>query len=218
MMDFDSARRTMVDTQLRPSGVTDDRLLASMGRLPRENFVPVEMQPVAYSDTDVQLIPHGRSMAAPTVLAKLVQLANVASTDVVLDVGCGTGYSAAVLAELASAVVGIENDAALVEKANQVLTDLDVGNAAVLEAELSSGVPSEAPFDVIVLEGAVDEVPAALLKQLKDGGKLVAMVHNNGVPTAEIHLRTGKDISVRRDFNMALPPLESLVAKAEFSF
>lgn len=218
MTDFDSARRTMVDTQLRPSGITDDRLLSAMGRVPRELFVPDEKRTIAYSDADVELGLGDRALASAAVFAKMVQLAEVNSDDVVLDVGCGTGYSCAILAELASAVVGIEKNAALVEKAIAILADLEIGNAAVLEAALSGGVPSEAPFDVIILEGAVNNVPQELLKQLKDGGKLVALVYIKGVPTAQIHLRIGKDISVRNDFIMALPPLETAASMAEFSF
>lgn len=217
MMDLDSARKTMVDTQLRPSGVTDDRLIATMLWVPREKFVPEDMQTVAYSDTEVQLVGQ-RAMPSPAVFAKLLQLADIKATDVVLDVGCGTGYSTAVIAGLASAVVAIENDGSLVETANTVLADLDVGNAAIVEADLSEGMPSEAPFDIIILEGAVDSVSPKLLDQLKDGGTLVAMVHDRGVPTAEVHLRTGNSVSMRKDFNMAFPAFETMQAKPEFTF
>lgn len=218
MMDLDSARKTMVDTQLRPSGVTDDRLINVMRRVPREEFVPEDMKTVAYSDTEVQLQAGQRAMPSPAVFAKLVQLADIKATDVVLDVGCGTGYSTAVIAELASAVVAIENDSSLVETANTVLADLDVGNAAIVEADLADGMPSEAPFDVIILEGTVDSVSPKLLDQLKDGGTLVAMVFDRGVPTAEVHLRTGNSVSMRKDFNMAFPALESMRAEPEFTF
>src|SRR5690606_7631564 len=125
------ARRTMVDNQLRTSGITDWRILDAMNRVPREKFVPDHQAALAYSDDELSL-SGGRMQATPADFAKLVQLAEVGSQDVVLDVGCGTGYSTAVLALLANAVVALERDEALAGKANDILADLDIGNAAAV--------------------------------------------------------------------------------------
>lgn len=207
MNNFEHARRVMVDTQLRPASITDRPLLAVMGTIPRERFVPDDRMPIAYVDTDHILSLGGRALASAATFAKLVQLADVQPDDVVLDVGSGTGYSLAVLAALASAVVGIEDDDELIEKANANLSDLDIGNAAILKGTLEKGVPAEAPFDVIVIEGAVKTVPEALLGQLRDGGRLVAMINTSGASTAQVFVKTGKEIAVRSDFDARMPAL-----------
>jgi len=181
MIDFAAARRTMVETQLRPTKVTDRRLLAAMGDLPRERFLPPSKQPLAYIDAALDVWPSvdgapARSLLAPVVLARLVQLASVEATDSVLDVGCATGYSTAVLARLAKSVTGVEVEPELAAAARANLAELGIGNAAVVEGELPRGAPEGAPFDVILLNGAVAEVPETLLLQLKEGGRLVAIV------------------------------------------
>ena len=165
MVDFARARRTMVDNQLRTSGITDWRILDAMNTVPREKFIPDTHQSFAYLDESISVSPR-RSLISPASFAKLVQLGEVGSQDVVLDVGCGTGYSTAVLSKLASAVVAIEDDEVLAGRANDILANLDIGNAAVVAGPLAAGVAKEAPFDVIVLEGSVDAVPPALLEQL----------------------------------------------------
>ena len=216
MKDFEHARKTMVDTQLRPANITDPDLLSVMGSIPRERFVPEDRQSLAYADISHTLSPKGRALPPAAAFAKLVQLAEITNDDVVLDIGSGTGYSTAVLAGLASAVVGVEDDAALVEKANTILADLDIGNAAVLEGELAEGVPSEAPFDAIVIEGAVDYVPETLLGQLRDGGRLVAIVTEGSASTARVFVKSDDGISVRSDFNATLPRLASMQRQPEF--
>src|SRR5690606_30906410 len=163
MVDFARARRTMVDNQLRTSGITDWRILDAMNRVPRERFVPDHQAAFAYSDEDIPLSP-SRVLAAPADFARIVQLAEVSSQDVVLDVGCGTGYSTAVLSMLANAVVALESDEVLAGKANDILADLDIGNAAVVAGAVENGIAKEAPFDVIILEGSVDIVPPALFE------------------------------------------------------
>ena len=218
MEKFERARQQMVDTQLRTASITDSALLAAMGSVPRERFVPETRRPLAYVDVSHELNDKGRALATPATFARLVQLAEVTPNDVVLDVGCGSGYSTAVLANLASAVVALDNDPALVEKANDLLADLDIGNAAVLAGELSDGVASEAPFDVIVLEGAVDEVPPQLLKQLRDDGRLVAMAIEGATCTARIYVKTGNDIAMRRSYNAVMPALVPSKGRPEFAF
>lgn len=216
MTDFERARITMVDTQLRTSGITDPGLLSVMGTVPRERFVPEGREDIAYADLSHPLSDAGHRLPPAAAFAKLVQLAEVGPTDIVLDIGCGTGYSTAVLAGLSSAVVGLENDAGLVEKANGILADLDIGNAAVLAGKLEDGVPSEAPFDVIVVEGEVDFVPPALLDQLRDGGRLVALVADGPAATARIFMRSGEDVAVRPAFNATLPRLPAMQRQPGF--
>jgi protein-L-isoaspartate(D-aspartate) O-methyltransferase len=181
MIDFTAARRTMIETQLRPTKVTDRRLLAAMEELPRERFLPPSKRPLAYSDAALEVWPAlegalPRYLLAPVVLARLIQLAKVEASDSVLDVGCATGYSAAVLARLARSVTAVEVEPELAAEARVTLAELGLGNAAVVEDELSRGAPESSPFDVILLNGSVAEVPVALLAQLKDGGRLAAIV------------------------------------------
>ena len=172
---FAEARRHMVASQLRPNKVTDDRLTDAMEAVPRELFVPKALRGVAYLDEDIE-IAEGRHLMEPMVLARLLQAAGVRADDIVLDVGCASGYSTAVIARLAGTVVGVESDAELAARATGLLTDLEVDNAAVVEGAFDAGLPDQGPYDIIVLNGAVPDVPAALLDQLADGGRLLAVV------------------------------------------
>lgn len=217
MIDFDKARTIMVDTQLRTASISDRRLLAAMGRVPREKFVPKSRMSVAYVDMPQNLDHGDRQLPSAVSFARLAQLAEIEPTDFVLDIGCGTGYSTAVLAELASAVVGIDDNEALVESANTKLAALEIGNATILRADLGTGVPSEAPFDVIILQGAVGYIPEALLAQLRDGGRLVAMIHENATSTATIYVKTGADIASRREFDANMPLFPGLQVAATFN-
>ena len=216
-MDFSRARRTMVDNQLRTSGITDWRILYAMNRIPRERFVPDTHTAFAYSDEPIALSA-GRTMASPADFARLVQLAEVGSQDVVLDVACGTGYSTAVLSLLANAVVALESDEVLAGRANDILSDLDIGNAAAVAGPIENGVAKEAPFDVIILEGAVDVVPAALLAQLRDGGRLVAVLGSGNAAVANLFVKTGDDVAPLPSFNASIPVLGSFSSAPAFVF
>lgn len=216
-MDFSRARRTMVDNQLRTSGITDWRILDAMNRIPREKFVPDTHTAFAYSDEPIALSAN-RTMASPADFARLVQLAEIGSQDVVLDVACGTGYSAAVLSLLANAVVALESDEVLAGRANDILADLDIGNAAAVAGPIENGVPREAPFDAIILEGAVDVVPSALLAQLRDGGRLVAVLGAGNAAVANLYVKTGNDVAPMPSFNASIPVLGSFAAAPAFVF
>lgn len=217
MADFARARRTMVDNQLRTSGITNWRILDAMNRVPREKFVPDHHAPFAYSDENIPLSPR-RTLASAASFARLVQLAEVNSQDVVLDVGCGTGYSAAVLSNLANAVVALESDEVLAAKGNDILADLDIGNAAIVAGPIEAGVPREAPFDVVILEGAVDAVPPALFEQLRDGGRLVAAMGTGNAAVVHLFVKTGTDVASTASFNASLPVLGQFAQKEEFVF
>lgn len=209
MSDFAQARKTMVDNQLRTSGVTDRRLLAAMGEVPREKFVPASRRPLAYID-DVQPIGATRRLGAPAPFAKLVQLAVVSHTDRVLDIGCGTGYSAAVLARLAEAVVAVESEAGLAASARATLAELGAGNVEVVEGNLDTAGRGKGPYDAIVIEGTIEAVPEALFSQLKPEGRIVALIGVAGRPAvAHLFAKSGKSVAARAEFDARLPPLSS---------
>jgi protein-L-isoaspartate(D-aspartate) O-methyltransferase len=220
MDDYARARRAMVDSQLRPNGVTDPRLLEAMGRLPRERFVPAGRRPLAYVDEDLPLTlaADARCLMAPMVFARLVQLAEIAADDIVLDIACGTGYSTAVLAQLAGSVVAIDDQAELVELATENLSELEIGNAAAITSALAAGLPDEAPFDAIVINGAVELVPEALLGQLRHGGRLVAVLRRGAVASATVFVKSGAEVASRADFDAATPALAAFARRPEFHF
>jgi len=147
-----------------------------------------------------------------------VQLGDIEAGDVVLDVGCGSGYSTAVLAQLASAVVAMEDDASLAESADQILTALEISNAAVLSGDLTKGVPSEAPFNVIVVEGLVEAIPQKLFDQLKDGGRLVACVARGRSGFATVFQKSGAEITEREAFNLNMPKIAAFAKARQFAF
>ena len=207
MTDFAYARKTMVDNQLRTGAITDRRLLTAMGEVPREKFVPATRQALAYID-EAQPISATRKLGPPAPFARLVQLASVEHTDRVLDLGCGTGYSAAVLGQLSAEVVAVEDDAALAASARKVLADLGAGNVSVVEGALDRAGAAQGPYDVIVVEGTVPEVPVGLFDQLKPEGRLVASIGAPGkVSVAHLFAKSGKGIAARADFDARMPPL-----------
>jgi len=207
----------MVDGQVRTTDVTDSAILDAMLSVPREAFVPLARQPLAYIDEDIEVAP-GRYLMEPSPFAKIVQLAEIAPGDVVLDVGCATGYSSAILSRLASSVVALECDPALAASASETLSGLGHDNVAVVEGPLEQGYPSEAPYDAIFVGGAVDEVPDALLSQLKDGGRLVAVVGRGNAGVARVFTRSGEVIASRRGFNAAVQPLPGFLRAPAFQF
>jgi protein-L-isoaspartate(D-aspartate) O-methyltransferase len=217
MADFETLRRKMVDNQLRTSNVTDRRLLAAMGEVPRERFVPEARQGLAYADV-VHQLGAGRALSSPAPFAKLLQLAEIAHTDRVLDVGAGTGYTTAVLARLGSEVTALEPDADLATAARDNLAGLGASNAYVIEAGTDGSSLAAGSYDVIVVEGALDAEPVSLLKLLADGGRLVALLRRNGAASASIYFRSGDEIGERSEFNASLPPLVAARAPEPFVF
>lgn len=218
MSNFATARFNMVEGQLRPNRVTHPALVEAMRDVPRELFVPKAARGIAYVDEDIA-IGNGRYLMEPLVFGRLLQEAMIKPSDVVLDLGCGTGYSAAILARLASTVVAVDSDAELVARATELLGDLGIDNAVALQGDLTKGYPDQAPYDVIVLNGAVAEVPAVILDQLGDGGRLVAVVQpESGIGTAYLHQRVAGAVSRRPLFDAATPLLPGFGPKPRFIF
>ncbi|MDP6574240.1 MAG: protein-L-isoaspartate O-methyltransferase [Rhodospirillales bacterium] len=216
-MDFTSARHNMVENQIRANRVTDPVVISAMTELPREVFVPEQLQGIAYVDEDI-VLGQGRCLMEPVVLARLLQEAAVQSSDVVLDVGCGSGYSAAVLARMASTVVALEPDAGLAARANGIMAELGIDTVAVVEGPMKDGWSEQAPYDVIFFDGAVSEVPSAIRDQLAEGGRLVAVIAEGGMGKAVLITRHGGTYSRRTVFDAATSSLPGFVRRPTFEF
>ncbi len=223
MIDFAELRRGMVDGQVRANNVTDHRIVAAMLEIPRERFVPAPLKSLAYIDDDLKIreataTQRARYLVEPMALARLVQLADVQNDEHVLDVGSGTGYSAALLARLAQQVVALDDDAGFVAASSTTLSELGVDNVAVMQGELAAGWAKDAPYDVILLNGSVDRIPQQLFSQLKDGGRLVAVEGHGGAGRAIIATKAGGVVSERPAFNAAIPELPGFAAAPGFVF
>lgn len=221
-LDFAQMRRNMVESQVRPTDVTDSILIGALLDVPREIFVPQPLRPFAYSDTDL-LLNEGdevaRYLMQPSAFARLVQLAEVDNNELVLDVGCATGYSSAVLSGLCGAVIGLEQDEDLAAQATETLAENGFDSVAVVTGPLSQGLADEGPYDVILVNGAVDEVPQALVDQLKPGGRLVAIVGRGPSGFAELFVRDDEGVvASRRAFNLSAKTLPGFEKTPDFVF
>jgi protein-L-isoaspartate(D-aspartate) O-methyltransferase len=221
--DFSERRLKMVDGQLRTTDVNNPAVVEAFLEVPREEFVPPAKAELAYIDEDIEVAPARDGKAArflmePAPFAKLVQLADIRSGDFVLDIGCASGYSSAVLSRLAGSVVAVESDSELAQLATETLSRLGFDNVAVVEGALNEGYPAEAPYDVILVGGAVDELPDALFAQLRDGGRLVAVVGEGNSGVAQLFLKSGETVSGRRAFNAAVRRLPGFERAPAFQF
>ena len=211
----ESARFNMVEAQIRSANVTDPQILAAMNAVPREKFVPTAAQALAYADVPVAVAP-GRYLLDPRSFAKLAQLAQIAPTDRILDVGCGTGYSAAVLARLGAEVVALEQDADLVRVASALLENV-VGKVELVQGGLIEGVKGQGPFDVIFVNGAIEQAPEILLSQLAEGGRLVTVL-KDGQSRAWLFLKENGQIGRRPAFDADVPVLAGFKKAMGFVF
>ena len=218
MIDHAAARRNMVSGQIITNRVTDERLIDAMAEIPRERFVPHAKRGVAYVDEDVE-IASGRYLMEPMVLARLVQEADISADDMVLDVGCGTGYASAVMARLAATVIALDADEPLTAEAEQALSAVGADNAIAVTGPLAEGYASQAPYDVILLGGAIDHLPQALADQLAEGGRIVGVLREPGMlGQATLWARHRGVLSSRSLFEASLPPLPGIARPVSFEF
>lgn len=217
MMDFEKARTKMVDCQIRPSDVTQYELIQAFMQVPREEFVPKNLKPLAYIDDDLS-IGNGRFVTEPARLAQLLQLAKIDKDDIVLVVGAGCGYTSAIVSLLASSVVALEADSELATEADNRLSQLGYDNVAFIVGPHANGYPKEGPYDVIVVDGAVHEVPTILANQLSDGGRLVCVEGFGNTGQARVYSQVNGKIDSRNAMNCSIKPLPGFEKEAEFVF
>lgn len=219
MVDFALARRNMIDGQLRPNRVTNAQLLAAVSELPRERFLPEGLHSIAYADDDVPL-GGGRYLMEPMVLARLIQALQTQPGDQALVVASGRGYGAALLSKLVKSVVALESDAALAAAAERTARELALAGIRQVVAPLEGGDASGGPFDAILIEGAVRQVPAAILGQLAPGGRLTTVVAGpEGVlGVAQLFVKEGDVASARPLFDAGTPLLPGFAPPPRFTF
>jgi len=227
MIDTQTSRNHMVDSQVRTADVTNDRLVAALRQIPRERFVPRSQMAWAYSDRHIELTPiagaddneaGNRWMLAPRDFSKLVQAAAIQPHETVLDLGCGRGYSTAVIAALSDMVVGLEVANSDVERATETLLDIGVENAAVLQGDLRKGAPEHGPYDVIIAQGAVTDVPSSWADQLVDGGRIAVIMQEGTVGRACLFVKAGDTLGRKIVFDCTVPLLPGFDIAPAFVF
>lgn len=223
MIDAALQRKNMVESQVRPSDVVDRRVIRAMLEVPREEYVPLAQRPIAYMDRDVPLTvgrsgTPARALIAPRTFAKLAEMAELEPADAVLIVGAAGGYSTAVIAKIARSVVALEDDSELADLATARLAPLADKNISVVRGALAAGAADKAPFDAIIIEGAVSEVPENLLDQLKDRGRLVAILDSDTGAKATVWRRIGAGFDRTSRFDALAPCLPGFEKKRGFVF
>ena len=219
MDNFAVARQNMVDNQIRANKVTDPALIEAFSSIPREDFVPPDKEAVAYVDEDLP-IGEGRFLIEPMVMSRLLQEANINEADIVLDVGCCTGYSTAIISRLAASVIGIDERQSHIDTANKNLAKLEIDNAGVILRDLVDGYSEQMPYSLIIINGAVQYIPENLFDQLIDGGRLVAIVKERGekLGKAKIYSKLTNSISSRFLFDAGTPSIRSFSKAHGFQF
>lgn len=215
MTDFPARRRTMVDTQVRPSDVTKYPIIEAMLDVPRELFVPAGRREAAYIGENIPLAP-GRVILEPRTLAKMLDELDIRDDELVLVLGAGLGYSAAVVSHLAEAVVAVEEDEDMVREADGALAEIEADNVAVVHAPLAEGAAKHGPYDVILIDGAVEELPPAVAAQLKDGGRIACLFVEGALGVCRIGYRADGGLTWRSAFNAAAPVLPGFARRQEF--
>lgn len=216
MADFASRRTMMVDTQVRPSDVTKYPIIEAMLTVPREVFVPADWREAAYAGDHVDL-GGGRVVLDARTLAKMLDALDIQPVEMVLDIGCGLGYSTAVIARLAEAVIGVEENAEFAQEAQAALSDQQVDNAAIMAGPLVAGDAKHGPYDVIIVQGGVEVVPEAITDQLKDGGRIAALFMEGALGTCRIGYKIDGRLSWRYAFNAAAPVMPGFQAPRRFA-
>lgn len=217
-MDFDLAREIMVDSQIRPNDVTDPAIVAAFLRTPREEFVPSSRRSVAYSEMEIETAP-GRSLWTPRDTAKLIKLAQIKPTDVVLVIAAGSGYEAALISHLADTVIALEDKAGLVDAMATRFAELGLDRIAPVQGKIAEGLAEQAPFDVIYICGMVETLPEAWGAQLSEGGRLAAVVGDDGrLGRGKVFTKAGDTLSARDGFDAYPPRLTEFDRKPTFTF
>lgn len=216
MADYAARRTMMVDTQVRPSDVTKFPIIDAMLSVPREVYVPAALREAAYVGENLDL-GDGRTLLEARTFAKMIDALSIDTADVILDIGCGLGYSTAILARLGDFVVGLEDDASRANDAQANLSEHGVDNAAVMEGSLAEGVAKSGPYDIIMLQGAVEVVPDTLVDQLREGGRIAAIFAEGALGVVRIGHKIDGVISWRFAFNAGAPVLTGFDDKAAFA-
>ena len=211
----------MVDNQIRPGDVTDHALIAAMLEIPREQFVPSSERTLAYVDREIRMGADAngdRFMLQPVGLARMIQALELDGDAVVLDIGCGTGYSSAILSRLAGSIVAVEQDQDMIRKAEENFSELEIDNVAVVEASLTEGYPAEGPYDAILLAGGVQVLPGEITDQLGDRGRLIVVEYGHGPGRAMAYERSGSAVAKRAIFDLDAPLLAEFKREEAFVF
>ena len=216
MTDFARRRTTMVDTQVRPSDVTKFPIIEAMLSVPREMFVPQDRREAAYAGENIAL-GEGRVVLDPRTLAKMLDAADIQPDEMVLDIGPGLGYSSALAARMAEAVVAVEENADFAAEAERALGEAAADNVAVVEGTLAEGAAKHGPYDVILVQGAVEDIPPVLLDQLKNDGRIVAIFAEGALGVVRVGLKSDDRVTWRFAFNAAAPLLPGFEAAKEFA-
>ena len=216
MTDYKKRRKIMVDTQIRPSDVTKFPIIDAFLSVPREKFVPDGKREAAYIGENFQ-IGHSRVILEPRTLAKLLDALDIQNDELVLDIGSGLGYSSAIISLIAEVVIAIEDDSTLASEAGEILSEIGADNVVVEVNKLEEGAPEHGPYDVIIIQGGVEEIPGSILKQLKNGGRVGAIFIEEGLGTAKIGFKSNDKINWRYSFNAAAPVLPGFFKQKDFA-
>lgn len=216
MTDFAARRIMMVDTQVRPSDVTKFPIIDAMLSVPRELYVPREQTEAAYISENITIAP-GRVVLEPRTLAKLLDALNVSGDELVLDIGAGYGYSSAVVARMAEAVVAVEEDETIAAEAQTILSDQGADNVVVHVGPLTEGAAQHGPYDAILIEGAVEQVPQTLIDQIKDGGRIGCVFMEGALGVVRIGHKIDGEMSWRFAFNASAPVLPGFAKETAFA-
>ena len=216
MTDYATRRIMMVDTQIRPSDVTKFPIISAMLSVPRENFVPRDKREAAYMGDNIDL-GGNRTILDPRTFAKMLDALDIQPTDFVLDIGMGLGYSAAVLSQLGEAVVAVEDDQTRFDEASEALGDFGADNVIPHLGELAEGAAEHGPYDVILIQGAVEHVPDTVLAQLKDGGKIACLFAEGALGTVKIGYKLDERMDWRASFNAGAPTLDGFQRHRAFT-
>ena len=206
MTDFSARRTMMVDTQVRPSDVTKFPIIEAMLSVPREDFVPASQREAAYMGENIELSDN-RVILEPRTLAKMLDVLDIGQDELVLDIGAGYGYSSAVIAHMAQAVVALEEDNAMVEEAKDALVAANADNVVIEHGSLVAGAAEHGPYDVIIIQGGVSHLPQAIISQLKEGGRIACLFMEDALGEVRIGYKMDEHVSWRRSFNAGAPVL-----------